>query len=828
MGNKEHSFYTENKKSLNNDSYDSKKTLKSIGKYTKWALYAFLTVTTLWGCVNQFRHTTNQAVSQGIEFYKNYDEVLPNLYSGVSTTYTYEVVGEDTISSPDESINGNVEVLKPLEYYVINPFYGNEDVNDSVDTINPFIKSADKKTATGSNNFGKYAYSINMLQAINLFLIDWSNYSYEDVILPWNFALLSSETRKEIAPDSIYDDEENITTLEFYNALLDTSKIDNDEYEKLTYLNDEGERLPVDSNEAYLVPETIDVDGSVLSWNVIEGISFKTLSNEEFIDMDDAEKEELAKERVIFLTNLMAFISPNATFDSSMLIELEDGESKTIIELVEEGFNNDSVIDNYLSSYSYNVEYTPLQQSSYFDGELKAGMGYTIIPQNKAKAIFPSNQALKEVKSERESSSWKSEFIETKAGTINRTDKAGWSIMEYNSESERWDNIKLINSSGEENILYSNNKEEFVVEIDEYQNGDYFVEKQIELNFGIESFEKINYNADFIGLVGSSEVVGSSTTKVPSGITPSYEWVKNDETEEWEISISSKIDDVIKESGQSSKNSSRSIFTSSMSDWGDAWDANYGPMYGMFVWPLAQLSLFIQNILGSIEAWAIILGIFLITFLLRGLGFLMSIGSSKNQSKTQELQPQIAEINAKYAKYDKSNKQMKQKKQQETMALYRKHGVNPFSSIGTIFITLPIFLSIWTIISSLPAYKVASVGSFVFSVSSLYGMFNTGSLFFAYLLVGLSVGLMQGISTKLPTWLANKRKGIKRVDEATKEAMKKQNKTQNILVGVFIFMGLTVQVLLAIYWMFSSLFTMVVELAKHMSKQHKAKKIKNS
>jgi YidC/Oxa1 family membrane protein insertase len=222
-------------------------------------------------------------------------------------------------------------------------------------------------------------------------------------------------------------------------------------------------------------------------------------------------------------------------------------------------------------------------------------------------------------------------------------------------------------------------------------------------------------------------------------------------------------------------------------------------MYGLFVWPLAQLSIIIQSVFPVGAVWGVILGIFIITFLLRGLGYAMSFGSNKNQSKMQEVQTQVAQINAKYQQYDKKNKQMKARKQQEVMALYRKNNVNPFASLGTIFVTMPIFLSIWIIISALPVYKIISVGQFSFSISSISGMFSVGSLFFAYLFVGIAVGFAQGLSSKLPRMLSNKRKGIKRIDEQTKKAMKKQNKTQNIMIGVFVFMGLIVPVLLALY-----------------------------
>jgi len=58
------------------------------------------------------------------------------------------------------------------------------------------------------------------------------------------------------------------------------------------------------------------------------------------------------------------------------------------------------------------------------------------------------------------------------------------------------------------------------------------------------------------------------------------------------------------------------------------------------------------------------------------------------------LQTDVAKINAKYEKFPKEDKQAKARKQQEIMALYRKNEVSPFSSLGSVFITMPIFLSL--------------------------------------------------------------------------------------------------------------------------------------
>ncbi len=285
--------------------------------------------------------------------------------------------------------------------------------------------------------------------------------------------------------------------------------------------------------------------------------------------------------------------------------------------------------------------------------------------------------------------------------------------------------------------------------------------------------------------------------------------------------------DSIISSRQDSWGESRITFIG-LSDWGKAWDVQYGPLYGAFVFPLAQLAMFIGEIFGyMVTPWGVIFSIITIVFLTRGLGALLSLKGTSNQMKMQEVQTDVAKIKAKYSKYDlKAEPRMKQKQQMEIMALYRKKEINPMGSLGTIFITMPIFISLWIIISALPAYKVVFMGNFSFAVSAWYGIFNLGWLFILYLLVGISVGLVQGISSKLPTWLSNKRKGIKRIDEATKEAQKKQNKTQNIMIGVFVFMGLTVPALFAFYWICSGFFTIILELIKHAWKVHVAEQMK--
>ena len=73
----------------------------------------------------------------------------------------------------------------------------------------------------------------------------------------------------------------------------------------------------------------------------------------------------------------------------------------------------------------------------------------------------------------------------------------------------------------------------------------------------------------------------------------------------------------------------------------------------------------------------------------------------------QEVNGQLAEINAKY----KGLKDMRsrQMKQQEIMQLYKKNDIRPFAAFEQIFITLPIFLIIYRVVTILRPLKNVSL-----------------------------------------------------------------------------------------------------------------------
>lgn len=75
--------------------------------------------------------------------------------------------------------------------------------------------------------------------------------------------------------------------------------------------------------------------------------------------------------------------------------------------------------------------------------------------------------------------------------------------------------------------------------------------------------------------------------------------------------------------------------------------------------------------------------------------------------RMSEIQGKIAEINAKYK--DAKDPQSRQKKQLETQELYRKHNVRPFAAFEQIFITLPIFLIIYRVVTILRPLKFMAI-----------------------------------------------------------------------------------------------------------------------
>ncbi len=260
-------------------------------------------------------------------------------------------------------------------------------------------------------------------------------------------------------------------------------------------------------------------------------------------------------------------------------------------------------------------------------------------------------------------------------------------------------------------------------------------------------------------------------------------------------------------------------------NWKHAWVRGVGPFYGLFVFPISKVSTGILNSFPILSGWESLISIIIIVFLLRIFAFILTFKSVLQQTKQQELQAKKATIDAKYLNY-KGNKQMEARQKQEIAELYKREGVSPLGAIGSVFMTMPIFLSIWRIIGGLPQLKSTIWLGINFSATSYQNLF-AGE--WQYLPLIILAGLSSAFSQLFPRLLNKKRDGH-RINVQQKEAMKKNNKTQNIVLAVFVFMALIFSAGIQIYWIIGAIWQIIQTTLTHQiiiyQKKWKSKKMK--
>jgi YidC/Oxa1 family membrane protein insertase len=110
--------------------------------------------------------------------------------------------------------------------------------------------------------------------------------------------------------------------------------------------------------------------------------------------------------------------------------------------------------------------------------------------------------------------------------------------------------------------------------------------------------------------------------------------------------------------------------------------------YGFFGMIAEILYQAIKAIHNAVPNWGF--SIILLTIIIKIIFFPLTYSSTKSMAKMQELQPKIKALKAKYKKA-KQDIGQRRKMNEETMALYKEHGVNPAGGCLPMLIQLPIF-----------------------------------------------------------------------------------------------------------------------------------------
>lgn len=265
--------------------------------------------------------------------------------------------------------------------------------------------------------------------------------------------------------------------------------------------------------------------------------------------------------------------------------------------------------------------------------------------------------------------------------------------------------------------------------------------------------------------------------------------------------------------------------------WGFAW-SKVGFLSGLLVYPIGWLiDVMTVGFSGVGQGWAQLLAIFFVTLIVRSLMLLATFKQTTASSKMQELQPEISKIQAKYPNSN-TNQYERQRMAQETQALYKKHKINPFTSIIVMIVQFPVFICVWGAMQGSAQLSSGSVLGLNLS-QSISQVITTWSNWSnpasgVWTAVGLFL-LMSGAQTVamlLPQWLAKaQKKKVAKLgrNPAQKESDNKMKWFTYIMLAMIIFMGFSLVSALGVYWFVGALFSIAQTLITHFVMNRKRK-----
>ena len=256
----------------------------------------------------------------------------------------------------------------------------------------------------------------------------------------------------------------------------------------------------------------------------------------------------------------------------------------------------------------------------------------------------------------------------------------------------------------------------------------------------------------------------------------------------------------------------------------------------LLVWPIgALLDVLTKGFFGAGigNGWAQLLSILVVTFLIRGLMMAFTIKQSSASAKMTQLQPEIQKIQAKYPNAN-TNQYDKQRMAQEMQKLYKKHKINPLSSLLVMIVQFPVFICVWgamqgnAFLSSGALFNVLRFSDSISSVLFKKVCWSTGAAEVALGLFLLMSGA-QAVAMLLPQWIQKKK--AKNAVKLGKNPAQDQNANRMkwftyIMLAMIIFMGFSLASGMGVYWLFGAIFSIAQTLIMQAITAKKAKEEK--
>lgn len=205
----------------------------------------------------------------------------------------------------------------------------------------------------------------------------------------------------------------------------------------------------------------------------------------------------------------------------------------------------------------------------------------------------------------------------------------------------------------------------------------------------------------------------------------------------------------------------------------------YKPMLGLLVFFYNQLP---WHDLG--------LAIIILTLVIRFALYPLSVKAFKSQKVLQDLQPKIQELGQKY-------KNDREKLAMETLGLYKKEKINPFSGIFLALAQLPVLIALYNVFwQGLKAQEAAQLSPFFLGLIDL----SKPNIYFA-----IFAGIFQFFQTKMMSSATQKNNPFQKTDMA--QAMQAQMLYVFPVITIIILFNLPSA--LGLYWIVSGVFSII-------------------
>ena len=248
--------------------------------------------------------------------------------------------------------------------------------------------------------------------------------------------------------------------------------------------------------------------------------------------------------------------------------------------------------------------------------------------------------------------------------------------------------------------------------------------------------------------------------------------------------------------------------------------------WGWLQWTVEQISnltYWVSNFGGGYY----FVGLIIVTLIVRTVGWPIYAKSNALTLNMQQAQPELDRLKEKYQ--GKSDETSQKKMQAETMAIYKKYGINPFGCLLP-FLQMPIFIAMYQVVRRVPLSNgmidgvvtegVKNYSDLNYSFLWIKDLGGPDPLYILPILVGALMFFYQRYSMKKPDYLQNKK--------FKSEKALQSEKTMKMMSYFMVIMLVSIAIQnagIALYWVIGNAYQF---LQTYLNRKSNLKKMQQS